>query len=253
MNAELPLLNRIAVVTGAQQGIGRAVALALGRAGATVIANYLDDEQAARELSLELVETGSTCHLVKADLSDRPGIDALFERIDRIGLPEILVNNAAVFPRADFLELTETMWAQTMAVNLKAPFLCTQLAAKRLVESGRNGSIVNITSGAAYRSSPRAVHYVSSKAGLVGLTKSTALELAPHRIRVNAVAPGLTDTAQPRFGMTEQALGEAGQLIPLGGIAQPDEIAPVVQFLASDAAAHVTGQVWHVNGGNYLA
>jgi 3-oxoacyl-[acyl-carrier protein] reductase len=252
MNAELPLLNRCAVVTGAQQGIGRAIALALGRAGATIIANYLDDEQAAKELSLALVETGSTCHLVKADLSDRAGIDLLFERIDQIGPPEILVNNAAIFPRAGFLDLTEAMWAQTMAVNLNAPFLCTQLAAQRLVESGRAGSIVNITSGAAFRSSPRGAHYVSSKAGLVGLTKATALELAPHKIRVNAVAPGLTDTAQPRYGMTEQALRDAGQDIPLGGIAQPDDIAPVVRFLASDTASHVTGQVWHVNGGNYL-
>jgi 3-oxoacyl-[acyl-carrier protein] reductase len=145
------------------------------------------------------------------------------------------------------------MWDQTLAVNLKAPFLCTQQAARRMIAQGRGGSIINITSGAAFRSSPRAAHYVSSKAGLVGLTRASAMALAPHQIRVNAVAPGITDTAQPREGMSEDEIHASAGQVPLGRIASASDIAPIVQFLASAGAAHVTGQTWHVNGGQYLA
>jgi 3-oxoacyl-[acyl-carrier protein] reductase len=122
-----------------------------------------------------------------------------------------------------------------------------------MIAQGRGGSIINITSVAAFRSSPRAAHYVSSKAGLVGLTRASATALAPHRIRVNAVAPGITDTAQPREGMSEDEIHNAAHQVPLGRIASANDIAPIVQFLASAGAAHVTGQTWHVNGGQYLA
>jgi 3-oxoacyl-[acyl-carrier protein] reductase len=122
-----------------------------------------------------------------------------------------------------------------------------------MIAQGRGGSIINITSGAAFRSSPKAAHYVSSKAGLVGLTRASAMALAAHRIRVNAVAPGITDTAQPRQGMSEDEIHAAADQVPLGRIASASDIAPIVQFLASEGAAHVTGQTWHVNGGQYLA
>ena len=163
------------------------------------------------------------------------------------------LDETLLFPRADFLDLTEAMWDQTLAVNLKAPFLCTQQAARRMIAQGRGGSIINITSGAAFRSSPRAAHYVSSKAGLVGLTRASAMALAPHQIRVNAVAPGITDTAQPREGMSEDEIHASAGQVPLGRIASASDIAPIVRFLASAGAAHVTGQTWHVNGGQYLA
>jgi 3-oxoacyl-[acyl-carrier protein] reductase len=241
-----------AVVTGAQQGIGLAIAVALAQAGASIVANYLDDDTAASGMQT-LSAMGARVTWVKADLSDSGQIAHLFEQADALGGLDILVNNAAIFPRADFLELTEAMWDQTLAVNLKAPFLCTQQAARRMIAQGRGGSIINITSGAAFRSSPRAAHYVSSKAGLVGLTRASAMALASHQIRVNAVAPGITDTAQPRQGMSEDDIFAAAALVPLGRIASASDIAPTVQFLASDGAAHVTGQTWHVNGGQYLA
>ena len=241
-----------AVVTGAQQGIGLAIAVALAQAGAHIVANYLDEDAAASGMQT-LSKLGARVTWVKADLTDTAQIAHLFAQADAHGGVDILVNNAAIFPRADFLDLTEAMWDQTLAVNLKAPFLCTQQAARRMIAQGRGGSIINITSGAAFRSSPKAAHYVSSKAGLVGLKRASAMALAAHRIRVNAVAPGITDTAQPRQGMSEDEIHAAADQVPLGRIASASDIAPIVQFLASEGAAHVTGQTWHVNGGQYLA
>src|SRR5207244_7212515 len=125
-------------------------------------------------------------------------------------------------------------------VNLKGTCFCAQAVAKRMVAAGRPGAIVNLTSGAAYRGSPRGAHYCASKGGVVSLTRQMALELAPHRIRVNAIAPGLTDTAQPRYGSTEEEIAAAGRALPLGRLAQPEEIARAALFLASEDAGFVT-------------
>jgi 3-oxoacyl-[acyl-carrier protein] reductase len=121
-----------------------------------------------------------------------------------------------------------------------------------LVQRGKPGAVVNIASSAAFRSSPHGVHYVSSKAGIVGFTRATALELARHHIRVNAIAPGTTDTAQPRHGMSEEELQAVGRQVPLGRMAVPDDVANMAVFLASEEASHITGQTMHVNGGAYL-
>ena len=121
-----------------------------------------------------------------------------------------------------------------------------------MIEAGNGGSIVNLASVAAFRCSPNGAHYVATKAGVIGLTRATALELAPHRIRVNAIAPGLTDTAQPRYGMSEEELAAAGGDIPLGRIASADDIAALAVFLLSGESAHITGQTMHVNGGEFL-
>jgi NAD(P)-dependent dehydrogenase (short-subunit alcohol dehydrogenase family) len=121
-----------------------------------------------------------------------------------------------------------------------------------MVAAGRAGAIINITSGAAFRGSPRGVHYVASKGGIVSMTRQMALELAPHKIRVNAIAPGLTDTAQPRYGSTENEIAAMGAANPLGRIAAPEDIARAAVFLASDQAGFVTGHTLHVNGGSYL-
>ena len=247
------LEGKIALVTGAQQGIGRAIAIALARDGADVGVNYLDDASAAERVAGEIRSLGRRALPIQADVSQAAGVDALVRTmVDGLGPPDVLVNNAGVFPRASFLDLPEREWDQVLGVNLKGSFLCAQAVARALVAAKRPGAFVNISSSAV-RGDPRGVHYSASKAGIVGLTRAMALALAPHSIRVNAIAPGLTDTAQPRYGNTEEQIAARAREIPLGRMAQPEEIARVAVFLACSEAAWITGELIHVNGGYYMA
>jgi 3-oxoacyl-[acyl-carrier protein] reductase len=247
------LAGQIALVTGAQQGIGRAIAVALASDGADVAVNYLDDRVAAERVVGEVRAAGRRACAIQGDVAASREAEAMVAAVTgELGLPGILVNNAGVFPRVEFLAMTETEWDHVLDVNLKGSFLCAQAVARRLVEGRRPGAIVNIAS-VAMRGTPLGVHYSASKAGVMGLTRAMALALAPHRIRVNAIAPGLTDTAQPRYGNTEAELVELARQIPLEGrIARPEEIARVAIFLASDEAGWVTGQTIHVNGGAFM-
>jgi NAD(P)-dependent dehydrogenase (short-subunit alcohol dehydrogenase family) len=249
----MQLAGKVALVTGAQQGIGRAIAIAFAEAGADVAVNWLDDEAAARGVVTAITGHNRRAVTIQADMAK---LDEVREMVDAVvsefGGIDILVNNAGVFPRVDFLTMRESDWDFVHNVNLKGAAFCAQAAAQAMVAAGRTGSIVNITSGAAFRGSPRGVHYVASKGGIVSMTRQMALELAPHRIRVNAIAPGLTDTAQPRYGSTEEEIAEMGRANPLGRIAEPEDIARAALFLASDQAGFVTGHTLHVNGGSYL-
>jgi len=247
------LEGKVALVTGAQQGIGRAIAVALARDGADVGVNFLDDASAAEGVAGEIRGLGRRAVTVQGDVSRAASVESMVKTVvDALGPPDVLVNNAGVFPRAVFLELSEREWDHVLGTNLKGSFLCAQAVARALVVAGRPGAIVNISSSAV-RGDPRGVHYSSSKAGGVGLTRAMALALAPHHIRVNAIAPGLTDTAQPRYGNTEEQIAERAREIPLGRIAQPEEIAKVAVFLASAESGWVTGELIHVNGGFYMA
>jgi NAD(P)-dependent dehydrogenase (short-subunit alcohol dehydrogenase family) len=249
----MQLEGKVALVTGAQQGIGRGIALAFAEAGADVAINWLDDEKAAREVAGSVTGHNRRAVTIQADMAK---LDEVLEMVDAVvgefGGIDILVNNAGVFPRVDFLEMQESDWDFVHNVNLKGAVFCAQAAAKAMIAAGRHGAIINISSGAAFRGSPRGIHYVASKGGVVSMTRQMALELAPHRIRVNAIAPGLTDTAQPRYGSSETEIAEMAAANPLGRIAQPEDIARAAVFLASDQAGFVTGHTLHVNGGSYL-
>ena len=247
------LAGKVALVTGAQQGIGKAIALAYGREGASVVVNYLDDRAAAEAVAAQIRTGGSRALPVAGNVAHLADVRGLVEAGATLGGIDILVNNAGIFPRVEFLEMSEAQWDDVLDVNLKGTFLCTQAIARQAVARGGGGAVINITSGAAFRGSPRGVHYVSSKAGIVGFTRAAALELARYRVRVNAIAPGITDTAQPRHGMSEEEVYASARHIPLGRIAAPEDIAGVAVFLASEEASHITGQTLHVNGGQYLA
>jgi NAD(P)-dependent dehydrogenase (short-subunit alcohol dehydrogenase family) len=248
------LRGRVALVTGAQQGIGAAIVLALAAEGADVAISWLDNEAAAEKLAAGVRDKGRKAALVKSDVSKLPEIEAMVAETERrLGTPEILVNNAGVYPRVPLLEMRESDWDYVLDINLKAGCFTTIAFAKALIAANKRGSVINLASSAV-RGAVRGVHYSASKGGVVSMTRALALELAPHSIRVNAIAPGLTDTAHPRYGNTDDELVEmARTTIPLGGkLLAPDQIASTAVFLASDDASAVTGQVLHVNGGSYM-
>ena len=250
----MKLKGRVALVTGAQQGIGAAIALALAGEGADVAVTWHDNEKAAEAVAQGVRDKGCKAALFRADVSKLSDIEMMVAETTRqLGTPDILVNNAGVYPRVPLLEMRESDWDFVLDINLKAGCFAAIAVAKALIAEKKAGSIINLASQSV-RGAVRGVHYSASKGGVVSMTRALALELAPYDIRVNAIAPGLTDTAQPRYGNSDPELIEmAREAIPLGGkMLTPEQVAQTAVFLASDSASATTGQVLHVNGGSYM-
>jgi NAD(P)-dependent dehydrogenase (short-subunit alcohol dehydrogenase family) len=251
----MKLVGKVALVTGAQQGIGAAIAVALAGEGADVAVSWLDDRDGAEAVAAKVRAAGRRAHLIKADVARLTEIEAMVgETVRQLGVPDILVNNAGVYPRVPLLEMRESDWDYVLDINLKAGCFATIAMAKALIAAGKEGGAVINLSSQAVRGAVRGVHYSASKGGVVSMTRAMALELAPYNIRVNGIAPGTTDTAQPRYGNTDAELIEMARVnIPLGGrLLTPEQIARTAVFLASDDSSATTGQVLHVNGGSYM-
>jgi 3-oxoacyl-[acyl-carrier protein] reductase len=245
----MALKGKCALVTGAQQGIGRAAALELAAAGADVVINFLDDESAAAAIAATIESGGGRALVVQGTVTDTADVIGMMDAAEELGGIDILVNNAGIFPRVELLDLSDDDWDRVIDVNLKGSFRCLREAARRMTDHGRGGVIINLASSAAYTGPELGVHYGASKGGVIGMTRAAASALASHGIRVNAIAPGLTDTAQPRDGMNEEEISQAAAATPLGRLTQPEDIANAVVFLASDASRQMTGQILHVNAG----
>ncbi len=242
--------DRVAFVTGASQGIGRACAAELARAGARVVAGARQQGKLA-QLVEEIRSEGGQAEAVPLDVSSPDSIKAAFaQAAERFGPVTVLVNNAGVTRDGLALRMSSEAWHQVLETNLTGSFLCVQAALQGMMKQ-RWGRIINVTSVVALSGNPGQANYVSAKAGLIGLTKSLALEIASRNITVNAVAPGFIAT-----GMTE-ALDEKVReqiltAVPLKRMGEPEEIAKAVAFLAGEDASYITGQVLSVNGGLYM-
>ena len=246
--------GKAVLVTGAQQGIGRAMGLAFAAEGANVALNWHDDVAKAEAVREEVGHHGQRVILVKGDVGKVTDCgDIVAQTVDAFGKIDILINNAGMFPRVAFLDMKETDYDFVMNINQKGTFFCSQAAARAMVAAGTRGCIINLSSQSVRGQSPLGSHYTASKLAIVGITRACANELACHNIRVNAVAPGLADTAQPRYGSSDQELEEMGRQVPLGRMLKAEEVADLAVFLCSDRARMITGQVYHINGGSYFA
>lgn len=251
----LNLKGRRAMVTGGGRGIGRGIALALGRAGSDVAISYRRDEAAAARVVSELQALGRRAVAVRGDVADATEApEAVRSAAEALGGLDIFVNNAGILKRTGFLDIPYAEWQAIIQTNLTGFFLCGQAAARLMVAQGRGGSIVNVSSVAALAPTPNCTHYNASKAGISMLTKQMALELAPYGIRVNEVNPGLIETDLNRNDIARPEFRDGRMArIPLKRIGTPEDVAGAVVFLVSDAASLITGVGIVIDGGNRVS
>lgn len=245
----ISLPGRIAIVTGASRGIGRAIAAMLARQGAVVVAAARGDH--ARETVEEIIAAGGQARPVSVDVTDSASIERMVaETLERHGRIDVLVNNAGITRDQLMLRMKREDWDAVLATNLTAMFTTVQAALKPMIRQ-RAGRVIAISSVVGQAGNPGQANYAASKAGIIGFSKALALEVASRGITVNVVAPGLIDTDMTR-ALGERAHETWASKIPLGRLGTPEDVAAAVCFLASDAASYITGQVLAVNGGMYM-
>jgi 3-oxoacyl-[acyl-carrier protein] reductase len=249
--------ERVVVVTGGSRGIGRAICLALAQPGARIFFNYFspanpEAEEAAAQETIELLAgAGATATGICANVAVHSEVSDFFDKVmAETGRVDVMVNNAGITRDNLLVRMKEADWDAVMSVNLKGPFLCTQIAAKIMMKQ-RSGRIVNIASVVGVIGNFGQANYVAAKAGIIGLTKTSAKELAPRGVTVNAVAPGFIETDMTAV-LSDKAREAMLSMVPLNRPGQPEDVADAVAFLASEKASYLTGQVLHVSGGMYM-
>jgi 3-oxoacyl-[acyl-carrier-protein] reductase (EC 1.1.1.100) len=245
---QISLKDRIAVVTGGSRGIGRAIAMTLAAAGATVVVNYQRNAAAADETVAAITAADGAAISIQADVSVSADVERLFKTVlDQYGTVDILVNNAGITRDTLLLRMKEDDFDTVIDTNLRGVYLCTK-AALRPMTRARSGRIINITSVVGLIGNAGQSNYAAAKAGIIGFTRAVAREMASRGITINAVAPGYIET-ELTAGLGEQVRAAILEAIPLGRLGTPQDVANLVCFLASDAAAYITGQTLTVDGG----
>jgi 3-oxoacyl-[acyl-carrier protein] reductase len=243
--------RRVALVTGASRGIGRAIAVAFARLGCHVVVNYSSSAEAAQETLNECRAVGGDGEVMKFSVGESQAVEDAFESIkSRHGKLDVLVNNAGISKDGLILRMKDEEWLTTLSVNLNGAFFCSR-AASRMMLKAKSGRIINISSVVGEMGNAGQVPYVSAKAGMIGMTKALARELASRGITVNAITPGFIETDMTG-ALDEKLKTELKSSIPLGRFGQAEEVAQLATFLASENAAYITGQVVGINGGMYM-
>ncbi len=254
MSDSFDLNGKVALVTGASSGIGRATAQALARNGARVAINFHRNNAGAEAASAQIAADGGSSIVVQADVTKANEVQSLVQQtVAEFGPVDILVNNAgSLVERLRILELTEERWDEVIDLNLKSAFLCCQAVAGSMMER-KTGAIINVSSIAGRNGGALgSIHYSAAKGGLITFTKGLAKEMAPFGVRVNAVSPGVVDTPyHEQFSSPEMMKTYAG-MIPMGRVGTPAEVSNVISFLASDAASYLAGETIEINGGMFM-
>ena len=245
------LQDKVAIVTGASSGIGKAIALTMAREGASVVVDYVGGPDDANGVVAQITQQGGKALAVAADVSDSTQVAHLLQQaVGQFGRLDILVNNAGIEEKHPFLETPRAVWDKIIAVDLTGPWLCAQAAAQQMVAQGGGGRIINISSVHEDLPMPTNAPYCAAKGGLRMLMRTIAVELAPHGITVNNIGPGAIDTPMdvPLKAHPDQMATLLAE-IPLGRMGRPEEVAELATFLASDAAAYITGSTYFIDGG----